>query len=437
MDMAQAEAFLNDLPHFTSKNPMIHTVKYMKALGNPQESFPVIHVAGSNGKGSVCCFLFHMLLENGNRAGLFTSPHLVDVRERFQLNDGLCSREDFLEAFASAKAAADRMHAQGEDYPTYFEMIFAIGMLIFQKHNIDILVMETGLGGRLDTTNVIKRPEICVITSISLEHVEYLGHTIEQIASEKAGIIKEGVPVVYDGSDDAASAVIGQTASRMHADAFRVVKNMFQICEIDEHGIDFLLCTDYDKKTVWRIPFTASYQVMNATLAVTAFRMLISRGNLHCEHPDEVIRNGLLHTVWPGRMQEVGPGIYFDGAHNVGGIIEFTDNVKRLCAHDRERPLLLFSMVRDKDYESCVHILSSTVDWEEVLISRITDERGLECRTLAAAFPDTMRERVHIQEDCGIAFAQMRQKKRDGQKLFAAGSLYFIGALLKELKNQP
>ena len=172
------------------KHPPEHTRELLSRLGNPQEGIKIIHVAGTNGKGSVCAYLNAMLLAGGKKTGLFTSPHLVRINERFQINGEDVSDEQFLDAFLKVEKAAKEYEAEGEGHPSYFETLFLMGMLIFKEAGVEYLVMETGLGGRLDATNVVEKPLACIITSISRDHTEYLGDTLEAIAGEKAGIIK-------------------------------------------------------------------------------------------------------------------------------------------------------------------------------------------------------------------------------------------------------
>lgn len=237
--MKQAVEFLYGIPKFTKKHSLAHTKHFMELLGNPGNHCKVIHVAGSNGKGSVCCFLYHMLLSEGKTVGLFTSPHLMDVRERFQLNGDLCSEEQFLSAYARVKKTAEELDQKGLGYPTFFEFIFAMGMVLFAEAQVEYVVLETGLGGRLDATNSFADPVLSIITSISLEHTEILGDTIAQIAGEKAGIIKPGVPVVFDANDPEASAVIRAHAGEMHSPCTALEKKMFQILEFKNNFIVF------------------------------------------------------------------------------------------------------------------------------------------------------------------------------------------------------
>ena len=196
LNYRQAVDYIEQIPKFTEKHPLEHTKEMLRRLGNPQNHFRVIHVAGTNGKGSVCAYLASMLKQGGYRTGLFTSPHLVTINERFQINGEMISDQQFLKTFLHVKEVIDQAVSEGIGHPSYFETLFLMGMEIFREAQVDYLVLETGLGGRLDATNSVEKPLACIITSISLDHMEYLGNTVSEIAGEKAGIIKPGVPVI-------------------------------------------------------------------------------------------------------------------------------------------------------------------------------------------------------------------------------------------------
>lgn len=197
-----------EIPKFTTKNTLAHTREFLNRLGNPQNRFRVIHVAGSNGKGSVCAYIDSVLRMAGKKTGLFTSPHLVHLEERFALEGKPCSQQDFVHAADEVEQVVLAMEQDGLPHPTFFEYVFAMGMVIFAHGQVEYAVVETGLGGRLDATNIVEHPLLTVITSISLEHTEILGNKLEEIAAEKAGILKWGVPVVYDASQPKAEIVI-------------------------------------------------------------------------------------------------------------------------------------------------------------------------------------------------------------------------------------
>ena len=199
MNYEEAVSYIDNIPKFTTKHPLEHTRMLMERLGNPSTGRKIIHVAGTNGKGSVCSYLDSMLRCGGKSVGLFTSPHLIRINARYIINGQNISDEAFLSAFEKVMEMVRRFVREGGDHPSYFELLFLMGMVIFDEADVEYIVLETGLGGRLDATNVVPHPLACIITSISRDHTEYLGETIPEIAGEKAGIIKPGVPVIYDG----------------------------------------------------------------------------------------------------------------------------------------------------------------------------------------------------------------------------------------------
>lgn len=207
---------------------MENTVELMERLGRPERSMKIIHVAGTNGKGSVCAFLSTMLVKEGKETGLFTSPHLVKINERFQINNEPVSDEDFLAAYRRVQAVVEEMQKDGFAHPTYFELLFALAMVLFKEKRMEYVVLETGLGGRLDATNMVEKPLATVITSISLDHTEILGDTIEKIAFEKAGIIKPHVPVIYDGHCKEAEQDV-RNGEELDAPAFGLHEEMYEI----------------------------------------------------------------------------------------------------------------------------------------------------------------------------------------------------------------
>ena len=287
----EAEEYLNGIPKFTRKKHSIEELReILDETGLSLDGVRLIHVAGTNGKGSVCAFLSSILREAGEPAAVFTSPHLVSVRERFAFDGKQVEEEEFLAAFCRIQQLLPMMEERGLGHPSYFEYLFLMFAAMMQKRREYTAVLETGLGGRLDATNCVRRPQVCVITSVSLDHMEYLGTTVEQIAGEKAGIIKPGVPVFYDRSDAQAAAVIESQARRLKSPAFGVGEEASWQQTL-EHGRLFLR---EGEKTL-EIPFAAPYQAVNAMLAVrTAGYLGISW---------QAVSEGVRKTVWPGRME--------------------------------------------------------------------------------------------------------------------------------------
>ena len=417
-----------DIPKFTTKNKPEHTRELLHRLGNPQEKFKVIHVAGSNGKGSVCAFMDSVLRAAGKRTGLFTSPHLVNVEERFAVDGRPCDREEFVWAAEQVRHAAESMVEQGLPHPTFFEYIFAVCMVIFEECQVEYAVLETGLGGRLDATNIVKHPILTVITSISLEHTEILGDTIAEIAEEKAGILKPGVPIVYDASLPEATKIIEDCAFRQQCPIHPVYSDKVKILLITGKKIAFSYDSGYDGTvTKFEIPFAAPYQVRNAAVALQALRCLAEDVGISVE----ALQQGFARVCWRGRMQQVCPEVYFDGAHNPDGIEKFLEAAGQIT---REPGILLFSMVKEKDYRCVAELLLCRGNWEEIIITSVPGNRGTECRILAEVFGNLAKEnhqavKITVMENIGEAYAQALLSKKQGQVLFCAGSLYLIGAL--------
>ena len=294
------------------KHPPEHTRELLSRLGNPQEGIKIIHVAGTHGKGSVCAYLNAMLLAGGKKTGLFTSPHLVRINERFQINGEDVSDEQFLDAFLKVEKAAKEYEAEGEGHPSYFETLFLMGMLIFKEAGVEYLVMETGLGGRLDATNVVEKPLACIITSISRDHTEYLGDTLKAVAGEKAGIIKAGVPVIYDASQPGPASVIAAKAKEMGSPAWPMEPSFYEMKTQSREGITFTFAYPGGEKAELAIPYVAKYQMMNASLAFYTMHIL---QDVH-DIPKNVLAEGLSKIKWPCRMEMAAPGVIIDGAHN-------------------------------------------------------------------------------------------------------------------------
>ncbi len=418
--------FILGIPKFTTKNRPEHTREFLKRLGSPQECFKVIHVAGSNGKGSVCAFIDSVLRRTGKKTGLFTSPHLVHIEERFALEGKPCSRGLFVKAAEQAAQAAGTMVGDGLPHPTFFEFIFAVGMLIFAEAQAEYVVVETGLGGRLDATNVITKPMLTVITSISLEHTEILGDTIAKIAAEKAGILKKHVPVVYDARLQSVREVVEHSAARLECPVYPVFPENIKILLNTGKKIAFSYDSGYDV-TELEIPFGAPYQVENAALALLALNCIAETEGI----TGEMIRQGFSKVSWRGRMQQVLPEIYFDGAHNLAGIEKFLEAAAQIS---RQPGILLFSMVKDKDYWNAAKLLLAQGEWEEIILTTVPGMRGITIGRLTEVFEDKAREghstvKITPMGEMEAAYAYALSVKKPGQILFCAGSLYLIGEL--------
>ena len=341
MNYTQAVDYIETIPGFTRKHPLEHTKELLARLGDPQESFQVIHVAGTNGKGSVCAYLDSMLRQGGYRVGLFTSPHLVRINERFQVNGKEVSDETFLEAFLRVKQVIEEAGQRGWSIPVILRHFFLWGWEIFRREGIEYLVMETGRG-RLDATNAVKRPLAGFLTSISMDHMEYLGNTLEEIPVEKAGIIKPGVPVICDGHVRKTTEVIKRKAREEESPFYALTAEQYRLIG-GRDGISFTF-----QGIPLEIPDIARYQMMNASLAFYTMQILRPVHGID----DEKLQEGIRKVKWPGRMETILPGVIVDGAHNADGVARFVETVEDF--RKENRIVLLFSAVADKQYEEII-----------------------------------------------------------------------------------
>ena len=422
MNYTEAVDYIETIPKFTVKHPPEHTRELLSRLGNPQEGIKIIHVAGTNGKGSVCAYLNAMLLAGGKKTGLFTSPHLVRINERFQINGEDVSDEQFLDAFLKVEKAAKEYEAEGEGHPSYFETLFLMGMLIFKEAGVEYLVMETGLGGRLDATNVVEKPLACIITSISRDHTEYLGDTLEAIAGEKAGIIKAGVPVIYDASQPGPASVIAAKAKEMGSPAWPMEPSFYEMKTQSREGITFTFAYLGGEKAELAIPYVAKYQMMNASLA---FYMMHILQDVH-DIPKNVLAEGLSKIKWPCRMEMAAPGVIIDGAHNEDGIAQFVSTAGYFAKENEIT--ILFTAVADKHYHEMIGEICEGIHPSHVVATQIDGSRVVPAEVLAEDFRKAGCTDVCAEPEIGAAYEKALEKKGSGM-LFCVGSLYLAGEL--------
>ena len=422
MNYTEAVDYIETIPKFTVKHPPEHTRELLSRLGNPQEGIKIIHVAGTNGKGSVCAYLNAMLLAGGKKTGLFTSPHLVRINERFQINGEDVSDEQFLDAFLKVEKAAKEYEAEGEGHPSYFETLFLMGMLIFKEAGVEYLVMETGLGGRLDATNVVEKPLACIITSISRDHTEYLGDTLEAIAGEKAGIIKAGVPVIYDASQPGPASVIAAKAKEMGSPAWPMEPSFYEMKTQSREGITFTFAYPGGEKAELVIPYVAKYQMMNASLAFYTMHIL---QDVH-DIPKNVLAEGLSKIKWPCRMEMAAPGVIIDGAHNEDGIAQFVSTAGYFAKENEIT--ILFTAVADKHYHEMIGEICEGIHPSNVVATQIDGSRVVPAEVLAEDFRKAGCTDVCAEPEIGAAYEKALGKKGSGM-LFCVGSLYLAGEL--------
>ncbi len=445
---AEAERFMADVPKFTTKNPMEETRGFYGYIQNCEDGRyreknlgKLIHVAGTNGKGSVCAFLQSICMESGYRTGMFISPHLTTIRERFVIDGVVISEEMFVEAFNWLSDMITAYCSIRPAYcPTYFERLFYMGVYVFARAGVDITILETGLGGRLDTTNVIESPVMTVITEIGLDHMTYLGNTVEAIASEKAGIIKAGIPVVFSDRKRAAADVICQKAQELGCKWHAVSENDYKINEIQKKFIDFSFASRYYDYGRLIVNTTAVYQVENAAVAVRTCEVL----KMTCgfgKFTVESIREGISKMHWSCRMEEVKPGVFIDGAHNEDGIEAFAKSLIQspdFQKTENGRCVLIFSVVSDKQYDKMIEMLCGLPMITDFVITHIPGERGADLEELKDIFDqyaDKAKQKIYTYEKIEDALAFGLSVRGDTGKVYIVGSLYLAGIVESSMED--
>lgn len=387
-------------------------------LGHPERKLRFIHVAGTNGKGSFCSMLDSVLRAAGYKVGLYTSPYIREFNERMRVDGKNIENETLADVTARVRPIADSM----TDKPTEFELITAIAFQYFYESGCDAVVLEAGMGGRLDSTNVIRDPLLSVITGIALDHTDYLGDTVEKIAAEKAGIIKDRAPVLYGGEDDAARAVIKETACARGSE-YREVKHA---------DIKKLQCTldgsrfDYGEYTGIYIKLLGLYQPRNAAAVLEAVGILRERG---LNISDGAVHAGLSSAEWQARFEIIKkePLVIFDGAHNPQGISVAVESIKHYFGE--KRVYVLTGVLRDKDYRFIAGKLATVA--ERAFTLTPNSPRALSASEYAAVLSENGVAATPYASIADALSAAVSAAADNGKALVCLGSLYTYSDIIE------
>lgn len=423
----EAVRYITAIPQYKDGFGVDRSRAMLDMLGHPEHSFKMIHVAGTNGKGSVSLYIHDMLKAGGYRVGLFTSPHLTDIRERIMIDGELISREDFGRFYPKVRAVDDRL---GSGKLAYFEYLLGIAVLAYADKSVEFAVIETGLGGRLDATNALETPLASVITTISLEHTAVLGDTVEKIAREKAGIMKpQAMTVIYTGRDAKVDAVL-----REHADicGCRLVEcSSADITNIKNDGkhIDFSVSNRYYSNDCFTINTPAMYQSENCLEALTLIGALRDEGIVSIS--DDKLHTALKTARWRGRMEKVDKNVYVDGAHNPEGIRGLVASVGYIAKNQRR--VLLFSVVNDKNYDEMAKIICDSHVFDRIVITQLEGSRRLSADVVKSAFVSRGQADVTIYDTTQKAYAYAKELTDSMDAvLFVSGSLYLVGDIVQQ-----
>lgn len=437
MNYQEAQDYLDNLQMHKIKLGLESMENFLAKVARPDKRLKFVHVAGTNGKGSVSVNIVSILDQAGYRVGLFTSPHLSSVRERFRINDVFITEEEF------AHHASKVREALGDDLITYFEFTTALALLWFADSAVDLVVLETGLGGRLDATNIVL-PMVSVITNVSMDHEAYLGDDLASISNEKAGIIKSGVPLVTAVANDISHEVVANRCRELG-------------CEMYLYDRDFRAIGHDDGSWVWKgcnrrfldteisdlyCGMKGSYQVSNSSLALAVVLLLQEHG-FNVNHKD--VRKGLASVLWPGRLEHVAiqrndkiknTGVtldyLIDGAHNPAGVASLIETLNEEYSFDKL--IVVWGAMEDKDLSLTIPAIAKITS--TLILTKPDGERAAEPQSLLDVIPPHHRAKCHLQEDVVAALHLAEEYAGADDLIVVAGSLYLIGEVRRLLVGE-
>jgi len=421
MTPSECRDYLGHLQHFGIKLGLENIATLCLALGNPQNRFLSVHVAGTNGKGSVSAMLAEITREHGLRTGLYTSPHLARVEERIRVDGASIAPKRFRELLAGLKSVIDRLMAEGRlaYHPTYFEVVTALAFLEFAGRDVEVAVLEVGMGGRFDATNVV-RPLVSIITTIARDHETHLGSTLGKIAFEKAGIIKPGIPVVCGVRGGPALREIRRVARERGAPLTEVFGpgRTLECAKIRE-GYRFVYA-DENGRYAFSPGLAGRHQGDNAAVAIAAAEVL---SRIWRPLEKAKILAAIRETQWEGRLETVRrrPLVVLDGAHNVEGVTALASHIKDVI---RRPVVLVFAAMKDKDLRSMTRILFPAAS--TVVLTRVPYKRSASPEDLLAAAPP-FKGRVLLEPDTRRAVDLALAESQGRAPVIIAGSLFLIG----------
>ncbi len=428
MTYEEAMERIHSYEKFGSKLGLERMQELLQRLDHPEKDFKVIHVAGTNGKGSVCRYVYTVLQEAGYRAGAFFSPYIDRFTERIECGGQEISEEDLSKHTQTVCAAADAMTAEGFDSPTEFEIVTAIGFLHFAEQQPDFVILEVGLGGLGDSTNVIEQPLVTAITSIDFDHTAVLGDSLPEIAGQKAGIIKPGVPVVVRVEDEEAREVIRNKAASCGAPFIDALAADISDVVMDIHGYGFSASFEYDaEQLVWekmQLSMAGTHQVHNAVCALHILQVLRAGGYVIS---DEAVRTGLRKAVQPARFEILHEDPYFivDGAHNFAGAKALAYLLHEVL--DGKNILICVGILKDKEYQRMAQVLNKLHC--DFMVTSVPGPRGMPAFDLADAFGRTGAFVTGIYDNFVNAFDASIMAAKAYDAVVWTGSFYLMGPI--------
>ena len=429
MNYQESLKFIEESHKFGIRLGLENSLKLLELLGNPQEKLKIIHVAGTNGKGSVCSFISNALQAQGYKVGLYTSPYLEKFTERIRINGENIPEEDVARIVTLMREKIEQMVEEGIAYPTEFEIETAMAFYYYWEQGVDYVALEVGLGGRYDATNVIKDCLASVIVSLSLDHIGILGDTLAKIAYEKAGIIKpNGITISYKQKDEAAQ-VIKDVCKEQNSEYIEVDFDSINVKKSDISSQIFDCVVDGEKFEDMEIQLIGDHQVNNAVLALTVLKTI--RDKRGVKITNEAIKKGFYDTKWPGRIEKIkdNPVFIIDGAHNEDGAKSLKNALEK--NFKGKKLTFLIGMLADKDIDSVLDLLMDK--FQKVVTTTPDSDRAISCEELKSKIEKYGKDVVAIPkiED---AVKYVIDNAKEDEVIIAAGSLYMIGHIRSLVK---
>ena len=409
--MFEVEEWLHSRIGLNFRSGLGRMQRAVDLLGNPEKTYPIIHVTGTNGKGSTIAFMRELFVAHGKKVGTFTSPHIISIHDRICINGQPIAGEDFVR-IANQVKEMEKTLLETHDQLSFFELLTLIALLYFKEQRVDLVLLEVGIGGLLDTTNVVTG-EIAVITSIGLDHQETLGDSLEEIAEQKAGIFKSGKKAVIAKFDPEAELVCQSKARELDVDLYQA-------------GQDFTLKdSNFSSRLAsfsrLEIGLEGTYQQENAALALQTFLLFMASREEGVE--EELVRQALKETYWAGRLERIRPQIYLDGAHNLPALTRLVEFLQEKIQQGYQ-VRILFGALKRKDYQGMLGYLSEQLPQVELKVTGFDYQGSLDEKDVAG---------YHLISSYGDFIREFEEKANDQDLLFVTGSLYFISEVRASL----
>ena len=424
MRYEEAMKYITGVGNFGSNYGLERTHKLLEYLGNPEKDLKLIHIAGTNGKGSTTSMITEILMGAGYKVGMYTSPFIEEFEERIQINRQNIPKETLATLIDEIKVVVDRVIEEGYNHPTEFEIITVLMLLYFKKEKIDFGVIEVGLGGRLDSTNVIT-PILQVITSISYDHTNLLGNTLEEIAGEKAGIIKKNIPTVVYPQEEEALKVIKNKCAAMESDLYTADKDNMKFVKVVNEDKPYQLLKYKEEFNIF-LPLLGEHQILNLSVAMKVIEVLNNRKIVNIT--TESIIKSIKNVTWKGRLEVLSnnPYVVIDGAHNIQGIKTLSRNIKKYFKYENLH--LILGILADKDVEEMIKIITPIAKQVyAVTPNSIRAELADDLKNEIVKYNANCRAFDEYEE----AYLEALKNAKENDIILASGSLYMIGDMRK------